>query len=82
MLVAAHAVAAVCGSVSLCDETQEINMNHTLAAVFETRAEANLAKEELVHNGYDRERIKIHDSASVAGTGVSVPYCSGQCFGK
>lgn len=43
-------------------------MNHTLAAVFETRAEANLAKQELVHNGYDRERIQIHDSASVAGT--------------
>lgn len=43
-------------------------MTHTLAAVFETRAEANLAKEELVHNGYDLDRIQIHDSGSVAGT--------------
>jgi len=43
-------------------------MNHTLAAVFETRAEAILAQEELVHNGFDRDRINIHDSGSVAGT--------------
>ncbi|MYM75579.1 hypothetical protein GTP56_25765 [Duganella sp. FT134W] len=43
-------------------------MNHTLAAVFETRAEANLAKDELVHNGYDANGIQIHDSGSVAGT--------------
>jgi hypothetical protein len=43
-------------------------MNHTLAAVFETRAEANLAKDELVHNGFDRDAIQIHDSGSVAGT--------------
>jgi hypothetical protein len=43
-------------------------MNHTLAAVFETRAEANLARDELVLNGYDLSNIQIHDSASVAGT--------------
>jgi hypothetical protein len=43
-------------------------MNHTLAAVFETRAEANLARDELVHNGYDLSNIQIHDSGSVAGT--------------
>jgi hypothetical protein len=43
-------------------------MKHTLAAVFETRAEANLAKEELALNGFDQDRIQIHDSASVAGT--------------
>lgn len=43
-------------------------MKHTLAAVFETRAEANLAKEELAHSGYDRDAIQIHDSGSVAGT--------------
>jgi hypothetical protein len=43
-------------------------MTHTLAAVFETRAEANLAQEELVHNGFDRDSIQIHDSGSVAGT--------------
>lgn len=43
-------------------------MTHTLAAVFETRAEANLARDELVHNGYDANGIQIHDSGSVAGT--------------
>jgi hypothetical protein len=43
-------------------------MTHTLTAVFETRAEAQLAKDELVHNGYDRDSIQIHDSGSVAGT--------------
>ncbi|MRW84557.1 hypothetical protein GJ698_10710 [Pseudoduganella sp. FT26W] len=43
-------------------------MKHTLAAVFETRAEANLARDELVHNGFDRDSIQIHDSGSVAGT--------------
>src|SRR5450830_29816 len=43
-------------------------MNHTLTAVFETRAEANLASDELVLNGYDLNAIQIHDSASVAGT--------------
>ncbi|MHA4868409.1 hypothetical protein ACXZ1M_12000 [Duganella sp. PWIR1] len=43
-------------------------MTHTLAAVFETRAEAHLAKDELVHNGYDADSIQIHDSGSVAGT--------------
>jgi hypothetical protein len=43
-------------------------MKHTLAAVFETRAEANLAREELALNGFDQDRIQIHDSASVAGT--------------
>ena len=43
-------------------------MQHTLAAVFETRAEANLARDELVHNGFDRDSIQIHDSGSVAGT--------------
>jgi hypothetical protein len=43
-------------------------MTHTLAAVFETRAEASLAKDELVHNGFDRDSIDIHDSGSVAGT--------------
>lgn len=43
-------------------------MTHTLTAVFETRAEAQLAKDELVHNGYDHDSIQIHDSGSVAGT--------------
>ena len=43
-------------------------MTHTLAAVFETRAEANLAKNELVQQGYDADSIQIHDSGSVAGT--------------
>jgi len=43
-------------------------MTHTLTAVFETRAEATLARNELVQNGYDAQRIQIHDSGSVAGT--------------
>ena len=43
-------------------------MTHTLAAVFETRAEANRAKDELIHSGYDRDSITISDSGSVAGT--------------
>jgi hypothetical protein len=43
-------------------------MTHTLTAVFETRAEATLARDELVHSGYDDQRIQIHDSGSVAGT--------------
>ncbi|WP_202414401.1 hypothetical protein [Duganella flavida] len=43
-------------------------MTHTLAAVFETRAEATLARNELVHSGYDADSIQIHDSGSMAGT--------------
>ncbi|OEZ99923.1 hypothetical protein [Duganella sp. HH101] len=43
-------------------------MTHTLAAVFETRAEANRAKDELVHSGYAAESITVTDSGSVAGT--------------
>lgn len=43
-------------------------MTHTLAAVFETRAEANQAKDELVHSGFDRDTITVSDSGSVAGT--------------
>ena len=43
-------------------------MTHTLAAVFETRAEANRAKDELVHSGYAAESISVTDSGSVAGT--------------
>ncbi|WP_332855498.1 hypothetical protein [Duganella sp. S19_KUP01_CR8] len=43
-------------------------MTHTLAAVFETRAEANLAKDELIHSGYAAESITVSDSGSVAGT--------------
>ena len=43
-------------------------MKHTLAAVFETRAEATLARDELVHSGYDANSIRIDDSGSVAGT--------------
>lgn len=43
-------------------------MTHTLAAVFETRAEANRAKDELIHSGFDREAITVSDSGSVAGT--------------
>jgi hypothetical protein len=43
-------------------------MTHTLTAVFETRAEATLARNELVQSGYDAQRIQIHDSGSVAGT--------------
>ncbi|MYM70367.1 hypothetical protein GTP45_26695 [Pseudoduganella sp. FT55W] len=43
-------------------------MTHTLTAVFETRAEANFASDELVNSGYDRDSIQILDSGSVAGT--------------
>jgi hypothetical protein len=43
-------------------------MTHTLAAVFETRAEANRAKDELIHSGYGRDTITVSDSGSVAGT--------------
>lgn len=43
-------------------------MTHTLAAVFETRAEANQAQAELIQNGFDRDSIQIHDSSSAAGT--------------
>jgi hypothetical protein len=43
-------------------------MTHTLAAVFETRAEATRAKDELIHSGYDRDAITVSDSGSVAGT--------------
>lgn len=43
-------------------------MTHTLAAVFETRAEANLAQSELLQSGYDASAIQIHDSGSMAGT--------------
>ncbi|HEX7982634.1 MAG TPA: hypothetical protein VF616_03890 [Duganella sp.] len=42
-------------------------MTHTLAAVFETRAEATKAQEELILNGFDRGSIQICDSGSVAG---------------
>lgn len=43
-------------------------MTHTLAAVFETRAEANLAQAELIQNGFDGGSIRISDSGSAAGT--------------
>nr|WP_315254351.1 hypothetical protein [uncultured Duganella sp.] len=43
-------------------------MTHTLAAVFETRAEATHAQNELLQNGYDASAIQVHDSGSVAGT--------------
>ncbi|GJJ05311.1 hypothetical protein RugamoR64_58490 [Duganella rhizosphaerae] len=43
-------------------------MTHTLAAVFETRAEANRAKDELIHSGYAAESITVSDSGTVAGT--------------
>lgn len=43
-------------------------MTHTLAAVFETRAEASQAKEELIHSGYAADSITVSDSGSVAGT--------------
>jgi len=43
-------------------------MTHTLAAVFETRAEADRAKDELIHSGYDGDTITVSDSGSVAGT--------------
>lgn len=43
-------------------------MTHTLAAVFETRAEANLAQAELIQNGFDGGSIRINDSSSAAGT--------------
>jgi hypothetical protein len=48
--------------------TKEHIMTHTLAAVFETRAEANLALTELIQNGFDRDSIQITDSGSAAGT--------------
>jgi hypothetical protein len=47
--------------------TEELIMTHTLAAVFETRAEATKAQEELILNGFDRGSIQICDSGSVAG---------------
>lgn len=43
-------------------------MTHVLAAVFETSAEANRAKDELILSGYDRDTIRVTDSVSVAGT--------------
>ena len=42
-------------------------MTHTLAAVFETRAEATKAQEELILNGFDRGSMQITDSGSAAG---------------
>ncbi|HWW71945.1 MAG TPA: hypothetical protein VN089_18545 [Duganella sp.] len=42
-------------------------MTHTLAAVFETRAEATKAQEELILNGFDGGSIQITDSGSAAG---------------
>jgi hypothetical protein len=44
-------------------------MTHTLAAVFETRAEANRAKDELILSGYERDSITVSDSGTLAGTG-------------
>ncbi|SDH49440.1 MULTISPECIES: hypothetical protein [unclassified Duganella] len=43
-------------------------MTHTLAAVFETRAEATHARNALQQNGFDASAIQVHDSGSVAGT--------------
>jgi hypothetical protein len=43
-------------------------MTHVLAAVFETSAEANRAKDELILSGYDRDAIRVTDSVGVAGT--------------
>ena len=43
-------------------------MTHVLAAVFETSAEANRAKDELILSGYDRDTIRVSDSVGVAGT--------------
>jgi hypothetical protein len=47
--------------------TEELIMTHTLAAVFETRAEATKAQEELILNGFDGGSIQITDSGSAAG---------------
>ena len=43
-------------------------MTHVLAAVFETSAEANRAKDELILSGFDRDTIRVSDSVGVAGT--------------
>nr|WP_315400669.1 hypothetical protein [uncultured Duganella sp.] len=42
-------------------------MTHTLAAVFETRAEATHARDELIANSFDSAAIRITDSGSAAG---------------
>ncbi|MET0264267.1 MAG: hypothetical protein ABW202_01530 [Duganella sp.] len=42
-------------------------MTHTLAAVFETRAEATRARDELAAHGFDSGAIQISDSGSLAG---------------
>jgi hypothetical protein len=43
-------------------------MTHTLAAVFETRAEATEAQQKLIQHGFDGGHIRITDSGSAAGT--------------
>ncbi|MYM36604.1 hypothetical protein GTP38_19935 [Duganella sp. FT94W] len=43
-------------------------MSHTLAAVFETRADATRASDALLLNEFDAGAMQIHDAASVAGT--------------
>lgn len=40
-------------------------MTHTLAAVFEDRADADRAREELAQAGFDRDAIQVNDSATV-----------------
>ncbi|MBA5608502.1 hypothetical protein H3H36_24450 [Duganella sp. FT3S] len=44
-------------------------MTHTLAAVFDNRADANGAREALIDAGFDVASIQLSDSATVAGAG-------------
>ncbi|MBA5686715.1 hypothetical protein [Rugamonas apoptosis] len=44
-------------------------MTHTLAAVFDNRADANGAREALIDAGFDVNSIQLSDSAAVAGAG-------------
>lgn len=44
-------------------------MTHTLAAVFDNRADANGAREALIDAGFDVDSIQLSDSTAVAGAG-------------
>lgn len=44
-------------------------MTHTLAAIFDNRADANGAREALIDAGFDVDSIQLSDSAAIAGAG-------------
>ena len=44
-------------------------MTHTLAAVFDNRADANGAREALIDAGFDVDSIQLSNSTAVAGAG-------------